>query len=83
MDFIDAGKKGFIYFSFGTFAKPETLPVIYKDMFFESMRTFKDIQFIVKWNEESVPNLPKNVKIAQWVSQQDILGEYFYHCNVI
>ncbi|OXA57065.1 UDP-glucuronosyltransferase 1-8 [Folsomia candida] len=75
MDFIDAGKKGFIYFSFGTFAKPETLPVIYKDMFFESMRTFKDIQFIVKWNEETHP------KIHAFISHGGLLGnqEAVYH----
>jgi len=43
-------------------------------------------QVLVKWANETMPNLPKNVKLSKWLPQQDVLGHpkiklFITHCG--
>lgn len=70
--FVESGD-GFIYFSFGTFAKAGNLPKNVQDMIFGAMTKFTKTKFLVKWDGDAPAGLPENVKASQWVSQQDVL----------
>lgn len=39
--------------------------------------TFSELpfKFLWKYEDESLNNLPKNVKIAKWIPQQDVLSK--------
>lgn len=43
-------------------------------------------QVLWKWESESMPNLPANVKLSKWLPQQDLLGHkeikmFITHCG--
>ncbi|XP_017775520.1 PREDICTED: UDP-glucuronosyltransferase 2B33-like [Nicrophorus vespilloides] len=70
--FLDEAKEGVIYFSLGSNVKskdiaPETRDVI--------MKTFANLPYKILWKfeSESLPGKPDNVKLHKWVPQQDVL----------
>ncbi|XP_017775571.1 PREDICTED: UDP-glucuronosyltransferase 2B7-like [Nicrophorus vespilloides] len=70
--FLDEAKEGVIYFSLGSNVKskdiaPETREII--------MKTFGKLPYKILWKfeSESLPGKPNNVKILKWVPQQDVL----------
>ncbi|XP_068216692.1 uncharacterized protein [Palaemon carinicauda] len=72
----DAGKAGVVYFSLGSLARGDTMPVEYRDMFVEA---FKRLEQRVLWKFESdLEGVSDNVKISKWLPQQDLLA----HPNV-
>lgn len=43
-------------------------------------------QVLWKWESETMPDLPKNVKLSKWLPQQDLLGHkdikmFITHCG--
>jgi UDP-glucoronosyl and UDP-glucosyl transferase len=72
-DYLDGAKDGVIYFSMGSILKA-------KDMDSEKVRAFADAfaelpqRVVWKWEAETMPGQPKNVKIGAWMPQQAILG---------
>lgn len=62
-----------MYLSLGTNVLSKDLPQEKKKMFLEA---FKELpfKFLWKFEDDSLKNLPSNVKIAKWVPQQDVLS---------
>ncbi|KAI4466747.1 UDP-glucosyltransferase [Holotrichia oblita] len=75
---LDNSKLGVIYFSFGTNLYPPAFPMERKKMFLE---VFSKLNQIVLWKYEGddLEDVPKNVIIKKWFSQNDILA----HENVV
>lgn len=63
-----------MYFSFGTNVFGKDLPEEKRQVFID---TFKELpfRFLWKFEDDSLQNLPSNVKIAKWVPQQDVLSK--------
>jgi glucuronosyltransferase len=68
-----SGKDGFIYFSMGSVVKGDMMPEKSRKMFLNVFSKLKQ-RVIWKWESETMEGLPKNVKLAKWLPQQDILG---------
>lgn len=49
------------------------------------MDAFAELPYDVLWKFEndSLPNLPKNVFIKKWLPQQDVLGKSQYYWNIL
>lgn len=75
--FINKSKHGVVYFSMGSMVKLSTLP---EDKFlaFKTVLSHLPQRVLWKWEEDTMPDQPKNVKIAKWFPQRDILA----HPNV-
>jgi glucuronosyltransferase len=80
-----SGKDGFIFFSLGSIIKAEIMPEAKRKMFLNVFSKLKQ-QVIWKWESETMPDLPKNVKLSKWLPQQDLLGHpnikmFITHCG--
>ncbi|ODM94360.1 UDP-glucuronosyltransferase 1-2 [Orchesella cincta] len=71
-DFINRGKEGFFYVSFGSFIDFLTFPDEVQQKFITALKRFPNIQFIWKLNK-TPDNLPKNFYVDKWLPQQEIL----------
>ncbi|XP_059475739.1 UDP-glycosyltransferase UGT5-like [Neocloeon triangulifer] len=76
-DFLDGAKEGAIYFSMGSNLKSELMG---DDRIKAFVQAFSKIpqRVLWKWESDSVPGQSKNVKVAAWMPQQEILA----HPNV-
>ena len=72
-DFLNKSKKGVIFISFGSNIKGSLMTPDKKQIFLNVFKQFSQYDFIWKWDEK-LPNLPKNVLVANWLPQQDILA---------
>ncbi|GJQ80790.1 hypothetical protein Trydic_g9381 [Trypoxylus dichotomus] len=74
---LNNAHQGVIYFSFGTNVLPSALTQEKKNIF---LNTFSKLKEVVLWkyDGDDLKNIPKNVIIRKWYSQNDILG----HKNV-
>ncbi|ODM82195.1 UDP-glucuronosyltransferase [Orchesella cincta] len=69
----DSGKDGFIFFSLGSIVKAKDMPENYRKVFLNVFSRLKQ-RVIWKWETETMPDLPPNVKLSKWLPQQDVLG---------
>lgn len=74
-EFINAGKEGFIYVSFGSFIDFLTFPEEVQQTFIRALKRFPNIQFIWKLNK-TPKDLPKHILVEKWLPQQDLLCKY-------
>lgn len=76
-DFLDSSKNGVLFFSWGSMVRTASLP---KEKLEEILRVLGSLKenVIWKWENEDLPNKPKNVMIKKWLPQFDILS----HPNV-
>ncbi|KAF4519856.1 UDP-glycosyltransferase-14 [Ephemera danica] len=72
-DFMDEAKDGVIYCSMGTVVKPEDFPPGMLQAMIEAFRILPQ-RVIWKWNLDTMPGQPSNVKIAKFLPQQSILA---------
>ncbi|XP_069190590.1 UDP-glycosyltransferase UGT5 [Procambarus clarkii] len=72
----EAGSSGVIYFSLGSIARSASLPIKYRDLFIQAFRRLPQ-RVIWKFDDAEL-QVSANVKILNWLPQQDILG----HDNV-
>ncbi|XP_039501343.2 UDP-glucosyltransferase 2 [Drosophila santomea] len=75
-DFIGAsGSSGFIYVSMGSSVKAANMPEALRHML---VKTFARLPYHVLWKYEGsstdIKDITSNVKLSQWLPQQDILG---------
>ncbi|CAL8144001.1 unnamed protein product [Orchesella dallaii] len=73
-DFINKGKEGFVYISFGSFVDLTKFPDEIQQRFINALLKFPSIQFLWKLNK-TPENLPDNFYVDKWLPQQDILRE--------
>lgn len=75
--YMDTSKNGVLYFSMGSNLRSKDLPLHIRDTI---LKVFSKLTVNILWKfeDENIPNLPKNVKIQSWIPQEDLLG----HPNV-
>lgn len=62
-EFLDNSKHGVIYFSLGSFLQSSDMPAKTVALFFDIFRKLKQ-NVIWKFEDDSFPNIPSNVKIG-------------------
>jgi glucuronosyltransferase len=80
---LDDASDGVIYFSMGSNLKSSDLPDYKRDALLQAFSELKQ-QVLWKWETDSLPRQPKNVRVGRWFPQADILGKTmtklaFYH----
>jgi hypothetical protein len=76
-EFLDNSKNGVIYFSMGSNLKSVELPIDKRNAILSTFSKLKE-NVLWKWEDDSLPGQPPNVKLSKWLPQQDILA----HPNV-
>jgi len=76
-DFISGATDGVIFFSLGSVVTSSSLSEPTRMKFANVFSRLKQ-RVLWKWDNETMPDLPGNVKLGKWLPQQDILG----HKNV-
>uniref|UniRef100_A0A336N5A6 UDP-glucuronosyltransferase n=1 Tax=Culicoides sonorensis TaxID=179676 RepID=A0A336N5A6_CULSO len=71
--FLDNSKHGVIYVSFGSNAKSASLSSEVRQTLLDAMSRL-NYDILWKFENDTIENLPKNVKIQKWFPQQDILA---------
>lgn len=83
--FIEGAKDGVVYFSFGSTLRSDHMGP-------EKIKAFLDAfgeipqRVLMKWEADSLPGKSKNVKVAAWMPQQEILGAFLFlniYCLVL
>lgn len=77
-NYLDGAKDGAIYFSFGTYVQSNEMPPERLKMFFSAFKQLKQ-RVLWKLDVKSITDIPSNIMIRKWMSQNDILA----HPNVI
>ncbi|CAG7831244.1 unnamed protein product [Allacma fusca] len=67
-------KDRFVYISFGSVIKVSNLPPKKQRILTDSVASFEEINFLIKWDGVIPEDLPKNVFAAKWFPQQDVLA---------
>ncbi|XP_055609265.1 UDP-glycosyltransferase UGT5-like [Uranotaenia lowii] len=75
--YIDEAKDGVIYFCMGSNLKSKDMPVEKRDAFLKAFSKLKQ-RVLWKFEDDTIPNQPPNLKIQSWMPQNDILA----HPNV-
>ncbi|XP_021912895.1 UDP-glucuronosyltransferase 2C1-like [Zootermopsis nevadensis] len=75
--YLDEAPHGVIYFSMGSTLQSSELPESIRKAFLEAFSKFKQ-RVLWKWETDSLPGQPKNVRLGKWLPQSDILA----HPNV-
>ncbi|XP_014288190.1 UDP-glucosyltransferase 2 [Halyomorpha halys] len=85
--FLDGATHGAIYFSLGTNIQSAGMS---KETISTFLNVFKKLKQRVLWKfeDESLKNLPENIKISKWFSQNDILAHpniklFITHCGLL
>ena len=73
--FLDDSEHGVIYFSLGSIVKTDTLAAEKRDAFLEAFAELPQ-RILWKWEADTIPNKPPNVKIARWLPQVDVLRKF-------
>ncbi|KAK3883685.1 hypothetical protein Pcinc_012005 [Petrolisthes cinctipes] len=68
-----AGSDGFIFFSLGSAVKPSSMPEEYRKILLEVFGSLKQ-RVLWKWDQDTMNDMPRNVRLGKWLPQQDILG---------
>lgn len=70
-----SSEQGIIYFSLGSVIKSSKMPRETVSLF---LSTFAKVKQTVlwKWEDDQMPELPKNVIVRKWFPQNDVLGRY-------
>uniref|UniRef100_A0AAG5DJ33 UDP-glucuronosyltransferase n=1 Tax=Anopheles atroparvus TaxID=41427 RepID=A0AAG5DJ33_ANOAO len=72
-EYIESSPHGVIYFSMGSMLKGRNFPEEKRAAFVNVFRGLKE-NVIWKYENETLPNRPKNVLIRSWMPQSDILA---------
>lgn len=73
---MDSSKNGVIYVSFGTNVLPS---ILQPEKIQVMVKVLSELPYDVlwKWDKDTLPGQSKNIKIAKWFPQTDVLREYF------
>ncbi|KAF2892702.1 hypothetical protein ILUMI_13474 [Ignelater luminosus] len=70
---FDAAKEGVVYFSLGSNVRSASLSADVREKIIGALSEIP-YKVLWKWEDESLPDQPKNVIIRKWLPQQDVLG---------
>jgi hypothetical protein len=86
--FLDESPDGVIYFSMGSNLRSSNFKNATTKAFLKAFSNLKQ-RVLWKWETDSLPGQPSNVKLCKWLPQSDILGEFISFvskwrpCNLI
>jgi glucuronosyltransferase len=72
---LDDASDGVIYFSMGSNLQSSQMPDNKRDAFLKAFSGLKQ-QVLWKWETDTLPGQPNNVRLGKWFPQADILGEF-------
>nr|CAD7597664.1 unnamed protein product [Timema genevievae] len=72
-EFMDSAPEGVIYFSLGSNVRSDTMDAQKRQIFLDAFSELPGYHVLWKWESDSLPGQPKNVKLAKWMPQQDVL----------
>ncbi|KAJ8954688.1 hypothetical protein NQ318_011380 [Aromia moschata] len=72
-EFMDNATEGVVYFSMGSTVKPSQMPDSMRNDILKALGKLKQ-KVLWKWDEDTIPDKPDNIKLSKWFPQQDILG---------
>ncbi|XP_046416327.1 UDP-glycosyltransferase UGT5-like [Neodiprion fabricii] len=76
-DFLDSAEHGVLYFSWGSMVRASSMPNETLATIVEALGRLKQ-KVLWKWENDDLPNKPKNLMTRQWLPQFDVLS----HPNV-
>ncbi|KAG5672608.1 hypothetical protein PVAND_002723 [Polypedilum vanderplanki] len=71
--FLDTANDGVIIFSMGSLLQGSDWDDVQREAFIEAFRELKQ-KVLWKYENETLPNKPSNVKISKWLPQSDVLA---------
>jgi glucuronosyltransferase len=71
---MNGAEHGVIYFSMGSMIQADTLPDDKRQAFVQAFSELPQ-RVLWKWEADTLPGQPKNVKTAKWLPQFDILSK--------
>jgi len=74
---MNGNSDGFVYISLGSTVTISQLPDHTKKVFFETIRSFPKLKFLLKWTGDMPEEVPDNLFVGRWFPQADILGKKF------
>ncbi|XP_059470072.1 UDP-glucosyltransferase 2-like [Neocloeon triangulifer] len=74
-EWLDGAKDGAIYFTMGSIMNCSLFPETQRKALVEAFAELPQ-RVLWKWETESIPGQPKNVKVASWMPQQEILAHH-------
>jgi len=80
--YLDEAPDGVIYFSMGSNLQGHLIPESKRNAFLGAFSKLKQ-RVLWKWESDTLPGQPSNVKTGKWLPQSDILGEYCYTGNTV
>lgn len=81
--FLSAGQKGAVLFSMGTNIHSKNLGLEKQTAILEAFRRLPEYNFLWKFEDKNFPlELPSNVMIRSWTSQNDVLNHPNVRCFV-
>ncbi|KAJ4441094.1 hypothetical protein ANN_10944 [Periplaneta americana] len=72
--YLDNAPDGVIYFSMGSNLQSSQMPESKRDAILKAFSKLKQ-KVLWKWETETLPGQPPNVKLGKWLPQNDILGD--------
>ena len=70
-----SGDHGVVLFTMGFIFKPQIVPKALINAFMEAFSRLPQ-KFLVKF-DGPIDRIPANVKVLDWIPQQDVLGKYY------
>ncbi|XP_033607656.1 UDP-glucuronosyltransferase 2B31 isoform X1 [Cryptotermes secundus] len=77
--FLDEAEYGVIYFSLGSNVRSDRMPQEKRHAFLSAFSELPQ-RILWKWESDSLPGQPPNVRLGKWLPQQDILGIISFCC---
>jgi UDP:flavonoid glycosyltransferase YjiC (YdhE family) len=81
-NFLDSSKKGVIYMSLGSNVRSADLSQENREVFLQTFQSLTDYDILWKFEDDSMENQPKNVKISKWLPQSDLLSHPKIKCFI-
>jgi len=75
--FLDGAEDGAIYFSMGGNLRSDQMAPEKVKAFVEAFAVLPQ-RVLWKWEADTLPGQPKNLKVSSWMPQQEILGNTFF-----
>jgi glucuronosyltransferase len=72
--YLDESSEGVIYFSMGSNLRSSNMRNATRNALLQAFSHLKQ-RVLWKWETDSLPGKPSNVKLGKWLPQSDILGE--------